>query len=79
MNPATDLLLWGVDHHRSPTEVREQLHLDADKANALISALTGDDKPGIVSCVPVSTCNRTEIYLEARKGFPEHGVARKCR
>ena len=67
MSEATLLSMRGIDHHRAPTEVRERAHLDDASAVALMKALAED--PGFVSVIPVSTCNRTEIFLEVR---PEH-------
>jgi len=63
------LVMRGVDHHLAPTEVRERAHLDHTAVAALLDALV--DEPGFVSAVPLSTCNRTELYLEIE---PEFGL-----
>ncbi|HPF71745.1 MAG TPA: glutamyl-tRNA reductase [Candidatus Krumholzibacteria bacterium] len=63
--PAT-LFAVTVNHRHAPTEVRERAHLDDAKAVALIQALNEDE--GCVSAMPVSTCNRTEIYVEVAPG-----------
>ncbi len=68
MGDAANLVMWGVDHHRAPTEVREKVHLDPDAVERLVETLRSE--AGFVSCVPVSTCNRTEIYVEAGEAFP---------
>ncbi|HPF34902.1 glutamyl-tRNA reductase [bacterium] len=69
MSPSSStLLLWGLDHHHASTEMRERAHLGTDKLIALHAALAAS--PGVVSCVPVSTCNRTEIYLETEEHAP---------
>lgn len=54
--------MWGIDHHKAPTSIREQVHLDLDSIKLLIQIL--DNADGNISVVPLSTCNRTEIYLE---------------
>lgn len=73
MTPASStLILWGLDHHRATTEMRERAHLDPERLAALHAALAAED--GVVSCVPVSTCNRTEIYLETEDGTPATDV-----
>lgn len=68
METPSALLLWGLDHHRATTEMRELAHLDDARLDALHAALAA--APEAVSCVPISTCNRTEIYLEAAPGAP---------
>jgi len=70
MSDGAGILLWGIDHHRAPTEVREQVHISPEAVGTLITALGREN--GFVSCVPVSTCNRTEIYLEAHGDFHAH-------
>ena len=63
--PAT-LFAVTVNHRNAPTEIREQAHLDEEHAVALIEALTA--REDCVSVIPVSTCNRTEIYVETAPG-----------
>lgn len=67
---AAKLVMRGVDHHLAPTEVRERVHLDHTATAALLDALAKE--PGFVSAVPLSTCNRTELYLEVESDFPLH-------
>ena len=55
-----------INHRHAPTEIRERAHLDDDRAVALMSALAATD--GCVAAIPVSTCNRTEIYIEVESG-----------
>jgi len=50
------LALVGMSHHVAPVALRERVTVDLDRAGALARAL-GD-------AVCLSTCNRTEIYLE---------------
>jgi glutamyl-tRNA reductase len=51
------LVLVGTSHHHAPVELRERVALDREAAHTLASEL------GRAVCL--STCNRTEIYLEA--------------
>jgi len=53
-----------INHHHAPTEIRERAHLDPERAIALMKHLEED--PDCVSVLPLSTCNRTEIYLEMK-------------
>ena len=53
--PTADLLAVGVSHRHAPLELRERLYL-AD-GNAVVLARE-------LGAVVLSTCNRTEIYLE---------------
>ncbi|MBU8869542.1 MAG: glutamyl-tRNA reductase [Gemmatimonadales bacterium] len=58
------LYVRSVNHHHAPTDIRERAHLDPELAVALMKCLEND--PSCVAALPVSTCNRTEIYLEMR-------------
>lgn len=51
------LVLVGTSHHHAPVELRERVALDRDAAHSLAERLG--------AAVVLSTCNRTEIYLEA--------------
>jgi glutamyl-tRNA reductase len=51
------LVLVGTSHHHAPIELRERVALDADQAAAVARRL------GAAVCL--STCNRTELYVEA--------------
>jgi glutamyl-tRNA reductase len=74
----TSLHVRSINHKNAPTEVREKAHLDPARATALMDVLQGhtaDDthdpsvsETGCISVIPVSTCNRTEIYLEVVGG-----------
>ncbi len=68
MTTPAKMMMWGLDHHRASTEMREKAHLDVEKVAALIRAVAKEDT--IISCVPVCTCNRTEIYLDVQPGAP---------
>ncbi|MAF26309.1 MAG: glutamyl-tRNA reductase [Gemmatimonadota bacterium] len=58
---AKRVTLWGVDHHRASTEVRERVHLSEESARVFLSTVAEEGVSGVV----LSTCNRTEVYLEA--------------
>ncbi|MEK7816677.1 MAG: glutamyl-tRNA reductase [Actinomycetota bacterium] len=62
------LTVLGINHKTAPVELRETVSLDRDKSRLLAGTLLG--KPGINEVVPLSTCNRTEVYLVAA---PETG------
>ena len=53
----TQLVLVGTSHHHAPVELRERVAFDRDQAHALAERL------GRAVCL--STCNRTELYIEA--------------
>ncbi len=55
------VIAWGVDHHRSPVELRERLAAAAADPLALAAGLRL--LPGVAECAVVSTCNRLEVYL----------------
>lgn len=67
-----DLHLWGIDHHSAPTSIREQAYMDKDKVTRFLERCSKEE--GIVSAVPLCTCNRTELYIETIKGFPLSGM-----
>ena len=55
------LVLVGTSHHRAPVELREQLALDREEAQALAARLADDGSEAVC----LSTCNRTELYVAA--------------
>lgn len=83
----TTLYVWSINHKNAPTEVREKAHLDAEHATALMDALGGHladenhdptaSETGCISVIPVSTCNRTEIYLEVVEGTDADALLRR--
>ena len=53
----------GASHRTAPIEVRERLHVDdASRADFLETAL---ERGGLLECVVLSTCNRSELYVHA--------------
>ena len=55
------LVLVGTSHHHAPVELREQVAVDRDDAQALAARLAVDGREA--ACL--STCNRTELYVAA--------------
>jgi glutamyl-tRNA reductase len=55
------LVLVGTSHHHAPVELREQVALDREDAQALAARLAEGGREA--ACL--STCNRTELYLAA--------------
>src|SRR6202008_4096067 len=55
------LVLIGTSHHHAPVELREQVALDREDAQALAARLAAGGREA--ACL--STCNRTELYLAA--------------
>lgn len=73
---ATRLHARSINHRHAPTEVRELAHLDEQQAVALMRAIADID--GGVGVIPVSTCNRTEIYLEVRQDADASAILREA-
>ena len=63
---AQTLHVRSINHHQAPTEIREMAHIDPAQAIQLMACL--EAREDCVSVLPVSTCNRTEIYLETVPG-----------
>ena len=55
------LVLVGTSHHHAPVELREQVALGRNDAQALAARLAEDEREAVC----LSTCNRTELYLAA--------------
>ena len=55
------LVLVGTSHHHAPVELREQVALDREKAQALSARLAEGGREAVC----LSTCNRTELYVAA--------------
>jgi glutamyl-tRNA reductase len=55
------LAAWGIDHHRTPVEIRERLAVRDEEAQALAREFA--QLPGVAEAVVLSTCNRLECYL----------------
>ena len=55
------LVLVGTSHHHAPVELREQVALGREEAEALATRLAEGGREAIC----LSTCNRTELYVAA--------------
>jgi glutamyl-tRNA reductase len=55
------LVLVGTSHHHAPIELREQVALGRDDAEALAARLAQGGREAVC----LSTCNRTELYIAA--------------
>lgn len=58
------LLLVGTDHQASPLDLREQVSYSPEETEDLLIHLLA--RPEIAEAYLLSTCNRTEIYLQPR-------------
>ena len=64
MQPDPPLLLVGTDFRCSPIELREKVSCNAEETeHSLVHLLA---RPGIAEAYILSTCNRTEVYLQPR-------------
>lgn len=59
--PSMPVVVFGVDHHRTPVELREKLAVSSESMNRLLALLA--TTPGASEAVVLSTCNRLECYL----------------
>ncbi len=57
------LLVIGVSHHNAGVDLLERLALDTAAREDLLGALCA--RENIAEAIVVSTCNRTEVYVEA--------------
>lgn len=60
-----ELVLQSVNYHDCPIGRREKVSLANGQVQEMLRALLGED--GIVEAAILQTCNRTEIYLYAKK------------
>jgi glutamyl-tRNA reductase len=59
--PGLPFVVFGIDHHRTPVELRERLAVQPDGIVRLLAMLV--TTPGANEAVVLSTCNRLECYL----------------
>ena len=59
------LHILGLNHNTAPVEIREQVIYSGDDIARALAALV--QLQGIDEAVILSTCNRTEFYLEKRR------------
>lgn len=59
------LLTLGLNHQTAPVKIREQVNFGPDQLSEALSQAR--NIPGVDEVVILSTCNRTEIYTEAKQ------------
>ena len=62
------LYILGLNHNTAPVEIREQVVFEGDAVDRALAAVTGLD--GVAEAVVLSTCNRTEFYLDCDEPGP---------
>ena len=60
------LKILGLNHTTAPVEIREQVIYSGDAIGRALVEIVA--LPGINEAVVLSTCNRTEIYVDAAAG-----------
>ncbi len=58
----------GINHKKSPLEIREQFYLRPVERELLLSELKNN--PQVIAAIVLSTCNRTEIYAHMLDAQP---------
>lgn len=67
------LLYIGATYRKTPVEIRERMVLTDETLHRKVAGLVG--RQGIVELYPLSTCNRTEIYVaHGEEGQPAEAV-----
>ena len=61
------IMMSGLDYSVAPIELREQLSFTRAQVGALVERIRSEAE-GVLGCVLLSTCNRTELYLSCGKG-----------
>ncbi len=57
------LHILGLNHNTAPVEIREQVVYTGAEIDSALAAVT--NIPGVAEAVVLSTCNRTEFYVES--------------
>jgi len=65
--PDMELVLYSVTYHDCPVEVREKVSLRDGQRHDMLRALLGHQ--GLSEAAILQTCNRTEVYLYAKKAI----------
>jgi glutamyl-tRNA reductase len=58
------LCVWGIDHHSASTALREQVAMAPERIEAFLDRC---NDAGLDSLIVLSTCNRTEFYVETKE------------
>ncbi len=70
------LLAFGLNHQTAPLPLRERVAISDANLAATLKALR--ETPGVRECALLSTCNRTEVYVQVdpdTAGHPERWLA----
>jgi len=59
------LVVLGLNHHTTPLDILERVTIPAGRMAKALADLSG--RPYIAESVILSTCNRTEVYVDAEK------------
>lgn len=70
---AATIALVGISHHTASIELRERVHVDSERLEGTVRRLLASRE--IHECVVLSTCNRTELYLNASEPEPAQAAA----
>ncbi|MDH3441891.1 MAG: glutamyl-tRNA reductase, partial [Gammaproteobacteria bacterium] len=62
------LHILGLNHNTAPVEIREQVVFEGDAVDRALAAVTGLE--GVAEAVVLSTCNRTEFYIDCDEPGP---------
>ncbi len=66
----------GIDHSLAPIDIRSLFSFSKKSMAELLPALR--ERDGISGCVLLSTCNRTELYLDVEESFAPDPAAILC-
>ncbi len=69
-----ELTLYSVTHHKCPVEQREKVRFNEGQRRRVFDKLRSG---GVRDAVMLETCNRTELYLYAKKGLASDGFMRE--
>lgn len=72
-----NLVMAGLDHERAPIALRECLAFPRSRVGSACAQIRGR-VPGVLGCVLLSTCNRTELYLSCAEGAAPDPAALLC-
>jgi len=61
------LIAYGINHRCAPVQIREQLAVSGQESPGLLKELVASD--AVNEAMVLSTCNRTEFYIEGKDGI----------
>ena len=71
------IIMSGLDYQKAPIGLREQLSFTKTQVGDLTERIAGTE--GVLGCVLISTCNRTELYLSCAPECPAEPDQLLCR